>query len=68
VRDENLPPLTPEKVAQLTTLVNEENAERGPLKLTPAALLATPEDGALEYNGVNLFFTVGSVRKQIQLV
>jgi hypothetical protein len=63
VRDENLPPLTPEKVEQLTTLVNEENAQRGPFKLLPAALLDTPEDGALEYNGVNVYFTVGTVRK-----
>jgi hypothetical protein len=63
VPDENLPPLTPEKVAQLTTLVNEENAQRGPFKLMPAALLDTPEDGALEYNGANVYITVGTVRK-----
>jgi hypothetical protein len=65
VRDENLPPLTPEKVEQLTTLVNEENAQRGPFKLIPAALLDTPEDGAWEYNGVNVYFTVGTVRKLV---
>lgn len=64
VPDANLPPLTPAKVSQLTTLVNQENANRGPLVLTAQPLLATPVNGALEFDGVNFYKTTGGVRTQ----
>jgi hypothetical protein len=34
----------------------------GPLKLTPAPLLAVPEDGLIEYDGTNFWKTIGAVR------
>jgi hypothetical protein len=33
-----------------------------PIKLSAGVLLTGPEDGAIEYNGANLFFTVGAAR------
>jgi hypothetical protein len=43
-------------------------AGMGPLKLTAGALLAAPEDGLFEYDGTNLFFTVGATRKTVTLI
>jgi hypothetical protein len=40
----------------------------GPLKLTEGTLLAVPEDGLFEYDGTNLFFTVGATRKTVTLI
>ena len=43
-------------------------AGTAPFKINPSAgavLLTTPEDGAMEYDGTNLYFTVGSSRKTI---
>lgn len=37
----------------------------GPLKLTAAPLLAVPEDGLIEYDGVNFYKTIGAVRSII---
>lgn len=34
-----------------------------PLKFTSGSLLAAPENGAVEYDGVNLYFTVGTTRR-----
>lgn len=39
-----------------------------PLKLTAGTNLTTPEDGAFEFDGTNLYFTVGGVRKTVTLV
>jgi hypothetical protein len=39
-----------------------------PLKLTAGTNLTTPENGAFEFDGTNLFFTVGGVRKTVTLV
>lgn len=36
-----------------------------PLKLAPGVLLTTPEDGAFEYDGTHLYFTIGSTRTLI---
>lgn len=36
-----------------------------PIKLTPGTLMTTPEDGALEYDGTHLYFTIGSTRSPI---
>lgn len=38
-----------------------------PLKLTAGTNMTTPEDGAFEFDGTNLYFTVGAVRKTVTL-
>lgn len=43
-------------------------ANTAPLKLTAGTNLTTPENGAFEFDGTNLYFTVGGVRKTIQLI
>lgn len=43
-------------------------AESAPLKLTPGTNLTTPESGAFEFDGTNLFFTVGGTRKTVTLI
>lgn len=43
-------------------------AGTAPLKLTSGTNLTTPENGTFEYDGTNLYFTVGGVRKTIQLI
>lgn len=40
-------------------------AGKAPLKFTAGTNLATPEDGALEYDGTHLYFTIGSTRNTI---
>lgn len=37
-------------------------AGSAPIKLTAGAVMAVPENGAFEFDGVNLFFTIGGVR------
>lgn len=43
-------------------------AGTAPLKLRAGTNLTTPENGAFEYDGTNLYFTVGGVRKTVTLV
>lgn len=43
-------------------------ANTAPLKLTAGTNLTTPENGAMEFDGTNLYFTVGGVRKTVTLV
>jgi len=43
-------------------------ASTAPLKLTAGVNLSTPEDGAFEFDGSSLYFTVGGVRKTVTLV
>jgi len=43
-------------------------ASNAPLKLTAGTNLTTPENGAFEFDGTNLYFTVGGVRKTVTLV
>lgn len=40
-------------------------ANTAPLKLTAGTNLTTPEDGAVEFDGTNLYFTAGGVRKTL---
>ena len=40
-------------------------ANGAPLKLTSGTALTTPEDGAVEYHGGHLYFTIGTTRRQI---
>lgn len=37
------------------------------LYVRPAALKATPQDGLLEYNGTDLYFTKGTTRYKVSL-
>jgi len=41
------------------------SASGAPLKLTSGIALTTPEDGAVEYHGSHLYFTIGSTRYQL---
>ena len=43
-------------------------AGSAPLKLTSGTNLTTPENGAFEFDGTNLYFTVGGVRKTVTLL
>lgn len=43
-------------------------AGTAPLKLRAGTNLTTPENGAFEFDGTNLYFTVGGVRKTINLI
>lgn len=40
-------------------------ANTAPLKFTSGTNLTTPEDGAMEYNGTHLYYTIGSTRYQL---
>lgn len=40
-------------------------ARTAPLKLQSGSLTATPESGALEFDGTHLYFTIGSTRYQL---
>lgn len=40
-------------------------AKTAPLKLNSGIALTTPEDGAIEYHGSHLYFTIGSTRYQL---
>ena len=43
-------------------------AGTAPLKLRAGTNLTTPENGAFEYDGTNLYFTTGGVRKTVTLI
>ena len=51
--------------AQVHIGAGTSGAGTAPIKLTPGPLLSTPEDGALEYDGTNLYFTIGATRHTI---
>jgi hypothetical protein len=44
------------------------SAGTAPLKLTAGTNLTTPENGTFEFDGTNLYFTIGGVRKTVTLV
>lgn len=44
------------------------SANTAPIKLTAWVKLTTPEDGAIEYDGTNLYFTIWTTRKTFTLV
>lgn len=54
--------------AKLAIGAGTATAGTGPLKLTAGTNLTTPENGTFEYDGTNLYFTVGGVRKTVTLV
>lgn len=43
-------------------------ASTAPLKLTAGTNLTTPENGAFEFDGTSLYFTVGGIRKTVNLI
>jgi len=54
---------TPTAVLQLKA--GTATANTAPLKLTAGTNLTTPEAGAVEFDGTNLFFTTGSTRSTV---
>lgn len=54
--------------AKLHIGAGTKTAGTAPLKLTSGTNLTTPENGAFEYDGTNLYFTTGGVRKTVTLV
>jgi hypothetical protein len=54
--------------ALLMLAAGTATANTAPLKLTTGTNLTTPENGAFEFDGTNLYFTVGGVRKTVSLV
>ena len=53
--------------ARLELPAGTATAGTAPLKLTSGTNLSTPENGAFEFDGTNLYFTVGGVRKTVTL-
>lgn len=45
--------------------MREEDAGTAPFKMTAGTNLTTPEAGAIEFDGTNLFITISSTRKTI---
>jgi hypothetical protein len=54
--------------ALLMLAAGTATANTAPLKFTTGTNLTTPENGAFEFDGTNLYFTVGGVRKTVSLV
>lgn len=51
--------------AMLHIQAGTATANTAPIKLTSGTNLTTPEDGAMEYNGTHLYYTIGSTRYQL---
>lgn len=54
--------------AKVHVAAGTATAGTAPIKLTAGVNLTTPENGAFEFDGTNLYFTVGGVRKTVTLV
>lgn len=54
--------------AKVHIAAGSATANTAPLKLTSGTNLTTPENGAFEYDGTNLYFTTGGVRKTVTLI
>lgn len=54
--------------ARLEIRASQSGSELAPIKLQAGALLPTPQNGAIEFDGTNLYFTAGGVRKTVTLV
>lgn len=59
---------TTKPTARLHIAAGTATAGTAPLKLTSGTNLTTPENGAFEYDGTNLYFTTGGTRKTVTLV
>lgn len=53
--------------ASIVSRAGTTAAGTAPIKLVAGPLMTTPEDGAMEYDGTNLYFTIGSTRKLVNL-
>lgn len=51
--------------ARLTLAASTATAGTAPLKIASGTVMGTPENGAVEYDGTYLYFTVSSSRKQV---
>lgn len=58
--------ITPTAVLHLKA--GTASANTAPLKFMAGTNLTTPENGAFEYDGTNLYFTIGGVRKTVSLI
>jgi len=58
----------PSPTARLHLPAGSASAGMAPLKLTAGTNLTTPENGAFEFDGTDLYFTVGGVRKKVSLI
>lgn len=67
-KDGNVGIGTTTPTALLMLAAGTATAGSAPLKLTAGTNLTTPENGAFEFDGTNLYFTVGGVRKTVTLV
>jgi len=52
-------------VALLHLAAGTATANTAPIKLNTGTALTTPEDGAIEYHGSHIYFTIGSTRYQL---
>lgn len=53
--------------AALHVKAGTSTANTAPIKLTAGTNLTTPENGAIEFDGSNLYVTIGGVRRTIQV-
>lgn len=60
--------LTTTPTARLHIQAGTATAGTAPLKLTAGTNLTAVENGAFEYDGTNLYFTTGGVRKMVTLI
>jgi membrane protease subunit (stomatin/prohibitin family) len=51
--------------ARLHIAAGSATAGTAPIKLTAGTVNTSPEDGAFEYDGTNLYFTIGATRRTI---
>ena len=58
---------TSSATAKLHIAAGTATAGNAPLKLTSGTLLTSPENGAFEYDGSFLYFTLGGVRYKVTL-
>jgi hypothetical protein len=56
---------TTNPTARLHLAVGTSAAGTAPLKFTSGTAMTNPEDGAMEYDGGHLYFTIGSTRYQL---
>jgi hypothetical protein len=54
--------------ARVHIAAGSATANTAPIKLTAGPVMTTAENGALEYDGTDLWFTVGTTRKKVTLV
>ncbi len=57
--------MTTMPTARIHVAAGTATAGTAPIKINSGTNLTTPEDGAMEYNGTHLYFTIGSTRYQL---